>query len=219
MATLIGDLVGSRDSPNRRGLQRSLSTVLKTVNGLTHPAQPLEPTVGDEFQGVFPTVNAAVLASLLLRLELLKEEVADSRYGIGFGSVTVFERRRSPKSQDGPGWWSARAAIDRAKKLASSPRTAFVRTCFELPQGDTGETGVSPSGAAGLDAFLICRDAIIDQMNPRTRRLLLGMMLNRSQAQLAADEGVSQGAVSQSLTNSRAFAILAAQQRIEEPSA
>ncbi len=125
----------------------------------------------------------------------------------------MFEEARSPTSQDGPGWWSARAAIDRAKVLASSPRTSFARTCFDSwPE----HAGVPSIEALAVDAFLISRDATVDRMSPRGRRLLLGLLLGRSQSQLAADEGITQPAVSQSLTRSGAFAIEAAQLRLEE---
>jgi len=214
LTTLIGDLVASKRHIDRRGLQRSLATVLDSANETLQPVQPLELIVGDEFQGAFSNVASATRASLLIRLELLVREMGtDSRYGLGYGEVTVFDRTRSPASQDGPGWWSARAAIDRAKRLADSPRTSFVRTCFGYwPE----ESGVPHTDAAAVEAFLICRDATVDQMNERQRQLLLGLMLGRPQAQLAADEGITQGAVSQNLRRSGAFAIEAAHLRLEE---
>ena len=132
-----------------------------------------------------------------MRLRLLTApRSSDSRYGLGYGYIDVFDRERSPASQDGPGWWEAREAIDRAKLLADAPRTSFARTCF--------------GGRASVEAFLLCRDAIVEGMNPRQRRLLLGFLHGQTQAELAEDEGVTQPAVSQSLRHSGAFAIEAA---------
>jgi hypothetical protein len=217
LATLIGDLVSSKQHVDRRGLQRSLKAVLDAVNERLKPVQPLELTVGDEFQGGFSSVALAARASLLVRLELLAREVGgDSRYGLGHGEVTVFDAGRFPASQDGPGWWSARQAIDRAKALAESPRTSFARTCFGYwPE----EYGNKDANAAAVEAFLLCQDATVAQMNPRQRRLLLGLMRGRPQAQLAADEGITQSAVSQNLRRSGAFAIEAAHLRLEGPAA
>lgn len=214
--TLIGDLVASKRYPDRAGLQRSLAVALDRVNGQLEPEQPLELTVGDEFQGCFRDVAAAARASLLIRLELLAhdDEAVDSRYGLGLGEVTVFDRTRSPAPQDGPGWWAARAAIDRAKILSEAPRTSFVRTCFSVWTDGLEEPR---SQGAALEAFLFCRDATVDQMNARQRRLLRGLMLHQPQARLAADEGITQGAVSQSLRRSGAFALEAAQRRLEDP--
>jgi hypothetical protein len=215
-ATLIGDLVGSKRHRDRPGLQRRLEVVLRATNEVLQPVRPLELSVGDEFQGTFSDTASAAGASLLIRLQLLVDERGtDSRYGLGYGDVTLFNRQRSPASQDGPGWWSARDAIDRAKRLAESPRTSFVRTCFGYWEDELGP-GVD---AASMEAFLICRDATVDQMNDRQRRLLLGLLLGRPQTELAASEGITQGAVSQSLRHSGAFAIEAAHLRLEEQTA
>jgi hypothetical protein len=197
LATLIGDIVASRRHGDRRRLQESLVESLNAVNAHLDPVQPLALTIGDEFQGAFATVADAALASMLVRLRLLTARYSsDSRYGLGYGYIDVFDRRRLPASQDGPGWWEAREAIDRAKRLADAPRTSFARTCF--------------GGRGSVEAFLLCRDAIVEEMNPRQRRLLLGFLHGKTQAQLADDEGITQPAVSQSLRHSGAFTIEAA---------
>lgn len=211
VATLIGDLVGSRKVVDRRGLQATLDSALTTLDVVLKPLQPLEFTVGDEFQGKFASLATAVRASLVLRLWLLQSGEADSRYGLGFGEVTVFEGAQ-PGVEDGPGWWSARAAIEQAESLARSPRTAFVRTALEAWPEDSS---VPPGEAAALNAFLVCRDAIVEQMSQRARRLLLGLTLGRPQAELATAEDITQSAVSQGLARSGAFALEAAQQRLE----
>jgi hypothetical protein len=209
-ATLIGDLVRSREADSRVALQRSLERALDDVNELLKPVQPLEPTVGDEFQGAFGDPITAVKASLLLRLYLLKEGDIDARFGLGFGEVTVF-KNRTPISQDGPGWWSARAAIERVEEMAVAGRTEFVRTYLE-----SSRVGDPPGGeVAALNSFLLCRDALVSQMKPRSRRLLLGMILGKSQAELAAEERISQSAVSQNLAGSAAYAIWASGEELE----
>ena len=211
--TLIGDLVASREFGDRSELQRSLEEALQAANSLLDPLQRLETTVGDEFQGIFSSVAAALRASLLLRLDLLERADCDSRYGLGYGGVTVFDATRSPTSQDGPGWWAARQAIDRAGEIAESPRTSFARTCF-VCWPDT--TDISKFEAAAIDAVLIFRDATVGQMTPRERRLLRGFLTGQSQSDLAAKEGITQSAVSQGLMRSGAYAVEAAQLRLEE---
>lgn len=205
VATLIGDFVGSKDRIDRSGLQAAAEVVLRSMNDLTEPLQPLESTVGDEFQGVFSSVGTVVRVSLVLQLELLERAEVESRYGLGFGTVSFLEGI-SPRIQDGPGWWAARAGIDRAKQLAASPRTSFSRTCFgRWDEGSAGE--ISASEVAAINAFLVCRDQIVDQMSPRSRRNLRGMLLGHTQSELAEEEGVTQSAISQSLRSSGATAI------------
>jgi hypothetical protein len=215
IATLIGDIVASKGHGNRRRLQRTLNEALAVTNARLEPLQALELTVGDEFQGGFRTVGGAAAASLVVRLELLRRDSSiDSRYGLGYGPISVFDAARLPTSQDGPGWWSARSAIERAAALAESPRTWFVRTCFAA--WSQGANNSSPVEAAGVDAFLLCRDAIVDRMDLRARRLLLGLLTGRSQTELASDEGITQSAVSQRLRTSGAYAIEIAQREFDE---
>jgi SatD family (SatD) len=203
-ATLIGDVTLSRQVDDRDSLQRSIDDALRLVNQALGPAQTLQVTLGDEFQGAFEDVRSAARASLLLRLQLLKGGGVESRYGIGFGLVTVYEEERAPFSQDGPGWWSARDAIHRAVELRARPHTAFLRTRFEAGEG--GEE----IDAEMVNAFLVCRDALVSGMSERSQRLLLGRLLGRQQAELAIEEGISQSAVSQNLATSGAHSIVAA---------
>ena len=53
VATLIGDVVGSRSVADRRALHARLEEVLADVNTRTEPLQALRLTVGDEFQGAW----------------------------------------------------------------------------------------------------------------------------------------------------------------------
>jgi hypothetical protein len=203
VATLIGDIVGSRRVRDRYRLQRALDRTLSSVSEAMEPVQPLEPTVGDEFQGVFREISEAVQASLMIRLELFKAAEVDSRYGLGYGNIAVLAKR-SPTSQDGPGWWAARDALLEAE-LTSEGRAAFVRTVFKCGE----ENAISPAEASAWSAFLVCRDALVEQMNPRGVRLLLGVLWGKPQFALADEERISPSAVSQNLSRSSALALVA----------
>src|SRR5690242_17133850 len=110
VATVIADVVGSRGFRDRRDLHARLAGRLEELNDLV-PADelvaPLWITAGDEYQGVFTTVGAALRATRWLRLALLPE--VDVRQGIGWGPVEVLDEE--PRIEDGPGWWAARAAV------------------------------------------------------------------------------------------------------------
>ena len=208
--TLIGDIVASREVASRESLQKQLAGVLEELNEILAPKMPLEPTLGDEFQAGFDDVATAVRASLMVRLELLRVAGVDSRYGLGAGNVKVFSKTR-PLSQDGPGWWAAREAIESSLRLAAAPQTSFVRTSFFA--APSAREGGEP---AALNAFLLCRDAMVDRMKQSSRNRLCGLMRGWQQSRIAVEEGTTQGAISQSLARSGAFPILAAQQRLEE---
>lgn len=207
LATLIGDLVGSRLLPDRASAQEQLVEVLAQVNGEVAAVQPLETTIGDEFQGAYAELASAVQASLLIRLRLLP--LVDSRYGVGLGDVTVFESGRTPLSQDGPGWWAAREGIEQVQSREGRRASARgTRTWFVDRSGEPALI------APAMNAFLLCRDESVGMMGERARRLLLGWLQGRTQSELAEQEGISQSAVSQALGRSGAYALRDAQQAL-----
>ncbi|RPF21634.1 SatD family protein [Myceligenerans xiligouense] len=182
MFTLIGDLIGSREVPDRAAVQRTIGKILDRVNGAIDTVQLLEPTVGDEIQGGFHTIGDATLATLLIRLELAPH--VDMRFGLGYGDVTVHDADRRPLLQDGPGWWTAREAID---KLKGKHGTFYVG-----PQG--GDRTPDP---ALVNAFLLARDALVATLNDRQHRMLLLALRGKSQRAIAEAEGITESAVSQ----------------------
>ena len=182
---VIGDLVGSRGQPSRAEAQRSLQGALDTVNQQVASAvQPLEPTIGDELQGVYDDLHDALLATVLVRLAL--PDTMDCRFGIGVGTLEIVGTSNYGLTQDGPAWWSARTAIDTAKdKSRHLPglRTWIVRDETEEPDM--------------VNAYLLMRDELVSGFDARQRRIALGAVQGRTRTQLAEQEGISVSAVSQ----------------------
>ncbi|WP_454855894.1 SatD family protein [Promicromonospora soli] len=182
MFTLIGDIVGSRKIPDRSLAQQAISDALSRANEAIDTVQPLEPTVGDEIQGGFATIMNATLATLLIRLELAP--AIDLRFGLGCGDVTVLDENRRPLLQDGPGWWTAREAINGLKNKRGTRYVAHADH--------------APTHAAQVNAFLLARDGLVATLNDRQRRMLLLSLKGRSQREIAETEQISESAVSQS---------------------
>ncbi|MCW2819236.1 MAG: hypothetical protein JWR42_2023, partial [Marmoricola sp.] len=153
-ATLIGDVLGSRRSADRAGLHEALAEVVAVGNATLSPVSPLRVTVGDEFQGAFRTVGAALHAALWLRLRLVP--VADLRHGIGWGRVEVLAD--APRVEDGPGWWAARAAIEEVKEAAGRAATRAVRTAYRRAEEEDARGGPDPRV---VNAALLCRDQVL----------------------------------------------------------
>lgn len=183
-ATLIGDVVGSRRAVDRPKLHRDLASALRQVAG--DAIDPPAFTVGDEFQGSYPSVGAAIDAALSLRLVVGPE--VDVRFGIGWGAVTVLDADAG--IQDGPGWWTAREAIQQTAAAQRQPGFTLVRTTFRA-DGDTRDD------VAAVNAALMCRDHLLGSLDERSLRIVTGLMTGRTKRQLAADEGISPSAVSQ----------------------
>lgn len=188
LATLIGDVVGSRRLADRDALHRLLVDALTQVNDELDPLTPLRVTVGDEYQGAFAAVGEAARATLRLRL-LLAPEV-DVRHGIGWGEVRTLSD--APRVEDGPGWWSAREAIERVARQQREPARVRLRTGYLPADGSIG----APDPAA-LDAALTARDELLGRLDPVSVSVLAGMLRGMSQRDLAHSLGISPSAVSQ----------------------
>ncbi len=183
-ATLIGDIVGSRRAADRSELHLVVTSALHRI-----AAGAIDPpafTVGDEFQGGYPTVGAAIDAALSLRLAVAPE--IDIRFGIGWGTVTILDADAG--IQDGPGWWAARDAIRQTAEVQRQPGFTLVRTTFRA--SDHGRDDV-----AAINAALLCRDHLLGSLDDRSLRIVQGLMNNKTKKQLAAEEGISASAVSQ----------------------
>lgn len=130
------------------------------------------------------------------------------RFGIGIGEIVVPAKGKSPFGQDGPVWWAARDRLDRLQSLEDRRewppgwRTAF-------------SSGNSPADAL-VNAFLVCRDQILQGFDGRDARILLGLLKGKNQAAIGREVGITQGAVSQRLTRKGGYALLRARAGLRE---
>jgi hypothetical protein len=183
-ATLIGDVVGSRHLADRTGQHRALNRALGDI-----AAEAIDPpafTVGDEFQGSYPSVGSAIDAALSLRFVVAPN--IDVRFGIGWGAVMVLDA--SAGIQDGPGWWAAREAIEWTASAQRQPGLALVRTSFRV-------SGEARADVDAINAALLCRDHLIGSLDDRSLRILKGLLSNHTKKDIAIAEGISASAVSQ----------------------
>jgi len=218
-AVVIGDLKQSKASPNRRDLQQRLRNALDFTNDRIPSLQPLEITLGDEFQGMYATLDAALVASLLAQLGLGGGDRV--RVGIGTGELAIYEPSRAPFQQDGPAWWAARAAVELTSTSKPMLLTAYrhwrprrglrrqVRSEHwaqltlpgfevELPKRDE----VIGDLEAIVNALLATRDEVVRNLDERDCRIILAAMSEQSQVSISQQEGISQPAVSQRLRRS-----------------
>lgn len=199
-ATLIGDLIGSRRAADRGALHTRLADALAEVNERFAPTTPLRITLGDEYQGTFVGVGAALQVSLRLRLAMLPE--FDLRHGLGWGPVRVLERE--PRVEDGPGWWAARDALTLVESAEGRPSSRERRTAFKRADGAGG-----PDPAA-IEALLLLRDSALARLSAPSLSVLRGLMAGASQREIAGQLGVSPSAVSQRVRSDGLAALVSA---------
>lgn len=196
--------MSSRRSTDRSGLHARLSDALAAVNSTLAPTTPLRITVGDEYQGTFATLEAAVRAAWWLRVQLLP--VCDLRQGLGHGEVRVLQEQ--PRVEDGPGWWSARDAVHAVELAQERPGSAWRRTAFRT---STPDAGSDPGPVAHwVEAVLVLGDSAVGGLSDRSLSVLRGLLEERTQREIAAELGISPSAVSQRVRADGLGALLAA---------
>ncbi len=184
-AALIGDVVGSRLHRDRSELANTLGEVLGRVNRSVPALLALTVTIGDEFQGSYPTMADALAASLRLRAATAGR--IDLRVGIGWGELIVEDPDRSPFGQDGPCWWRAREALDalraaeRSYRWPPAWRTAAV-------------TGTDMDTL--LRGYLMARDHILGRLDATDGEILWGLLEGESQTELARRLDLDKSSVS-----------------------
>lgn len=200
---VIADIVGSRRLDDRVAGQRAVEqAVARADTDLPGAERMLTPTVGDELQGVYPDLNTALAAVLLVRLAL--PDGVDCRFGIGVGPIGTIASDTVGTIAEGPGWWAAREAIDAVHALQG--RTVPGARTWVAASADAS---VELRDAVRLaNAGLLARDHLVTAMSERARRLAYGRCIGRTQRELAASEGITQSAVSQLLATSGATAVV-----------
>ncbi|NLG19860.1 MAG: RNA polymerase subunit sigma-70 [Actinomycetales bacterium] len=202
LATLLGDVIGSRTADDRQALHDTLTTALSEVSSEVSTIHDLQVTAGDEFQGTFATVGESLYAALLLRLRLHPD--IDIRVGIGWGEVTVLDAENG--TQDGPAWWAARAAVEWVEERQAATGWEHVRTAYRpaetaaaaASRTDAGPFPMDPGPSAeAINAALLCQDHLIGLLDTRSRHILEGLMHGRTQVKLAEELGLTRQAVNQ----------------------
>ena len=207
MATLIGDLVGSRSSPDRAALHDRLAEVLAQANDATcAPSYPCGSRRATSSREASPRSVRRVHASLWLRLALLPD---DLRHGIGWGEVSVLAR--------------GAAGGGRARLVggAGGHRGGRARRDPRRPPGTCAPPTAAPRDVDGPDpravnAALLCRDQMVGSASERSIRLLRGALRGRTQAELATQEGISASAVSQRFRHDGLGVLIAADELLRE---
>jgi len=205
VATLIGDVLHSREVIDRSGLHARLTRTLALVNDTYAPTTPLRVQLGDEYQGTFATVEQAARAALRLRVALLPEH--DVRQGLSWGEVRVLQS--DPRVEDGPGWWAARDAVHALEEAEARPATSRRRTAYR--DAGPGRTGLE----AWLESFLVLRDEIVGGLSPRSLSVLRGLLDGRTQRDIAGDLGISASAVSQRVRSDGLGGLLIAEEMLK----
>ncbi|NJL29682.1 MAG: hypothetical protein HC897_18215 [Thermoanaerobaculia bacterium] len=110
------------------------------------------------------------------------------RFGIGWGEILA-EENRIPFGQSGSAWWRAREAIEEVERIQSSAK-GWPGTLSTLFRGEDIAT------EALVDAFLICRDQVLQRLDAKDARITLALFRGEAQEVVGRELGIGQPTVS-----------------------
>ncbi len=154
------------------------------VEEFVSATQPFAMTIGDEFQGLFDTVEEATTATFVLQVVLA--DTVGVRFGVGVGEV-IRLADEGPYQQDGSAWWRAREAIDMVRTAERSRGTP--------PRWATGLVDDSADDGI-LTRYLQLRDHVVAGIDGVDADIVVGLMKGHTQAAIAERLGIDKGAVS-----------------------
>lgn len=202
--TLIADVVGSRNYGTGAELFVNLQDALGEVNARSTTIQPLTFTIGDEIQGIYPSLGSAIRASLLIHLSTAPIEL---RVGIGFGDVIQTSVSERPFGQTGEGWWFAREALMFVEREQSPRLLRTIRTAIRHPDPGTEHT---------LNGWLVLRDHLLSRMDAIDRTITRHLLENTPQHEIAKSLALDAAAISRRIHRSGARQVAWAQLELEE---
>jgi SatD family (SatD) len=156
----IGDVVGSRESPDRMALQAALVAAVAAVNREARTRAPealLSPytvTLGDEVQCVYGDPAGAALDVIAFKGKMLPHQL---RFCLGVGELTTKINQREAIGMDGPAFHVARDGIEELKRDRSTSLAVKAQPGIDVELEDCMlkliDTSVEGWRAARFDIF------------------------------------------------------------------
>ena len=179
---LIGDIVDSKNRSGRDLLQRKLAASLRAASERKPKlASPYTITLGDEFQAVYRSADNLFVDIFSILADVYPVEV---RFGIGVGDLTTAINPKQALGMDGPAFHRARESITILKKsgyligLQGGPTPAS--------EFDHGKL---------LHHLLNFVSHKVGAWSQNRLRIMVGLLQERSVAELERELGVSNVAV------------------------
>jgi hypothetical protein len=184
---ILGDVVKSRDIPDRAKFQAHLIETMSSVNKRFPDSlvSSLMVNSGDSFQGIFSSHVPLLQLCDVLRFSL--SPYCAVRLGLGFGEITTAIDRKSSILCDGPAFWNAKEALDSLYE-ENYYQTLTAKIVFPEKQGELVQELVNQS-------FLLGDQMVVGwkkrQLELATFQLLHHGYEKVAQVQLASELGMS----------------------------
>jgi len=128
---IIGDIVKSKELPDRKAIQENLTKILSEVNEIYSQSigSRFMITLGDEFQGLLNDGYHVIDIIEKIDREMYPVKI---RFGVGVGEILTDFEFDTPLSADGPAYYNARKMINTLKENEKKNMEAKSDVCIEI---------------------------------------------------------------------------------------
>ena len=196
---IIGDIKDSKKIENRNEVQQKLNAILKKINMeyKEEISSNFIITLGDEFQGLL--CNGARVMEIITEIETRLYPI-NIRFGVGIGAITTEINREYAIGADGPGYYSARSAIENLKENEKKKKINVGNIRFEADV----ENYLTISMLNTITSLMM---AIKENWSERQREVIYDRLTSgESQVEAAKRLGVKQSTVQKILAKGKYYA-------------
>lgn len=192
---IIGDIVQSKEIPDRSKSQKRLQAVLSSLNAkyAGEIASRFMITLGDEFQGLLKCGKNTINIINEIEWEMHPVHI---RFGIGIGEITTDINFDLPLGADGPAYHNARKMIELLKNAEKKNKFPYSNIMISSDGNDLLSDSL-------LNSILSLSATIKVKWTDRQRTIAFDCMKHGDNQMKSAERlGINQSSIHKSLTGS-----------------
>ena len=206
---IIGDIVKSKEIPDRMQAQKDLEAVLEKVNKQYKDdiASGFTITLGDEFQGLLHSTQ-----NVLSIIEEIKNAMhpIKLRLGIGIGDIDTEIQKEKALGADGPAYYNARDAVNKLKEGEKKNETPKQSVLFSVSEKENQHLDLVNA------ALSLCHLVELGWTEKQRRMYNLMKQNNSSQVTVAGILDVNKSSVQKSIEALKYYNYTSASKQIQE---
>ena len=197
--SIVGEVIPSKDTEEKRQQQRKLITVLETINQEHDKdiSANFMPTIENEFQGLVGKGDNLMKLLLEIKNAMHPDQV---RFGIGIGEVEADFQSENAITVSGAGYEKARESLNLLRNRDKKKQKAFTDIHLEI-------AGEQNERVHLMNTIFSLLSTLESAWSDRQREIIYNMIKYRdTQTTAAKHHGVTQSTIQKTLTAGNYYA-------------
>ncbi|WP_461818732.1 SatD family protein [Faecalimonas sp.] len=197
--SIVGEVIPSKDTEEKRQQQRKLITVLETINQEHDKdiSANFMPTIENEFQGLVGKGDNLMKLLLEIKNAMYPDQV---RFGIGIGEVEADFQSENAITVSGAGYEKARESLNLLQNRDKKKQKAFTDIHLEI-------VGEQNERVHLINTIFSLLSTLESAWSDRQREIIYNMIKYRdTQTTAAKRHGVTQSTIQKTLTAGNYYA-------------